>query len=276
LRKQPKFLIVGALKAGTTTLASELIKHPEIGMPIKEIHFFNKKLDKGIDWYERQYGACLEQVVGEATPTYGYHPHIPALIKNHYPHIKIIWILRDPVYRVYSNYWHVRKQFHERRTFADAITSELNCQENNMWRLYCDRSRYADQIYRFQCYFPPGQIHVVLLEELIADFARKFSEVLAFLGVDDIEFLPGEAPEQGNQTRIPRALGIQRVVKSVLPAAVVPAGIRKFWPRQKMDQLDDPTIIGRLSEYFAEPNRQLEQLLDRPITCWKTFVSGRK
>ena len=109
--KSPSFLIVGALKAGTTTLTDELVKHPEIGVPVKELHFFNANYEKGLAWYEQQFGRCSEQIVGEATPTYGYHPHLPKIIKRDYPNVKIIWILRDPVFRSYSNYVHVRKHF---------------------------------------------------------------------------------------------------------------------------------------------------------------------
>lgn len=68
----PNFLIVGVMKAGTTTLAYYLNQHPDVFLPDREIHFFDndKNYARGIQWYEGHFvQACAEQIVGEKTPT---------------------------------------------------------------------------------------------------------------------------------------------------------------------------------------------------------------
>ena len=127
----PNFLILGAQKAGTTSLFDYLGQHPEVyPSPIKETHFFDHggvrqtyagpvripgpKI-KSLEEYEGLFdGVRDEKAVGEATPTYLYLPGVAERIRHHVPEARLIAILRDPVERAYSGYQHAVRNGRER------------------------------------------------------------------------------------------------------------------------------------------------------------------
>lgn len=104
----PNFLIVGAARAGTTSLYYYLKQHPDVFMsPKKEIDFFDvdKNFEKGLDWYERYFeGYTGQKAIGEASPLYMYLEKVPKRIAKVIPDVKLIFILRNPVDRAYSHY----------------------------------------------------------------------------------------------------------------------------------------------------------------------------
>lgn len=101
------FLIVGAMRCGTTFLAHCLGAHPDIYIPrAKEIHYFDVHFEKGPEWYKRKFsGAKKEHAVGEATQSYMYLDYVPPRIASLLPDARLIAILRNPVDRAYSHYW---------------------------------------------------------------------------------------------------------------------------------------------------------------------------
>lgn len=120
--KDLTFLLIGAQKCGTTWLANVIMQHPDVFTPAKELHFFNEadNYKKGISWYRKQFaGYNGEKVIGEFTPNYfwtsseeqeikecGLNRNIPKLVYKHYPNVKLIVNLRDPVKRAISAFYH--------------------------------------------------------------------------------------------------------------------------------------------------------------------------
>lgn len=119
----PTFIIIGAQKCGTTWLSQMLGQHPDVYLtPKKELNFFNKiaNYQKGIDWYRSQFELSENKIaIGESTPNYfwtsrdeyeikesGRTHDVPGLMAKYYPHIKILLILRDPVERAISAFYH--------------------------------------------------------------------------------------------------------------------------------------------------------------------------
>ena len=119
----PSFLILGAQKSGTTWLSTMLHQHPEVCMPDKkELHFFSKlsRFKRGLNWYRRQFQPTSQtRAIGEATPNYfwtvqdqdeqevnGQNMDIPQLVKQSFPELKFVLLLRDPVERAISAYYH--------------------------------------------------------------------------------------------------------------------------------------------------------------------------
>ena len=109
--KLPDFIIIGAAKAGTTSLYALLDRHPDIFMPAhKEPEFFARDdhYAKGIDSYATLFeGATPHQQVGEASTLYSLAPffgHTAGRIKAHLPQVKLIYVMREPVARAYSFY----------------------------------------------------------------------------------------------------------------------------------------------------------------------------
>ena len=122
---RPTFLIVGAMRSGTTTLARQLGSHPEVFMAAeKEVHFFDLHHDEGVDWYAGRFaGGAREREIGEATEY--MHDGCPRRrMGAELPDARLIVILRDPVSRAYSHYWLNRAKGMERLGFAEAIAAE--------------------------------------------------------------------------------------------------------------------------------------------------------
>ena len=114
----PDFLIIGTQRGGTTSLYDYLSEHPCIaGAVKKEIEFFDLNYHRGIGWYRAHFPSVLERlyarrargrklVTGEATPYYLFHPHAPRRMQEAAPESRLIILLRNPVERAYSHYWH--------------------------------------------------------------------------------------------------------------------------------------------------------------------------
>ncbi len=109
LRLMPDFIIIGAMRGGTTSLYSYLTEHPSIGSAyMKEIHFFDVFFNKGLYWYRSQFPSSVQKyyaehvqkrsfITGEASPYYLFHPHAPKRIAKTLPQVKLIVLLRNPV-----------------------------------------------------------------------------------------------------------------------------------------------------------------------------------
>ncbi|MGM0598085.1 MAG: sulfotransferase, partial [Myxococcota bacterium] len=144
----PNFLIVGVMKAGTTTLADYLNAHTSLKISHDEIHFFDRdnNYKKGLKWYSKKlqgFSYYLPQSLkisnpeqiyqGEKTPTYSYKKNCAKRIKETLPRVKIIWIFRDPASRAYSNYLHAKRNGGELLEFREAVNREQERIKNNIF-----------------------------------------------------------------------------------------------------------------------------------------------
>src|SRR5690349_6371993 len=114
----PDFLIIGAQKAGSTSLASYLAAHPCVVPPRwNEAHFFDLNYERGVDWYRSLFPVGVRarlnsrlrgrrHLTGDSTPHYIVHPRMPARARDLLPAARIIILLRDPVDRAHSHYHH--------------------------------------------------------------------------------------------------------------------------------------------------------------------------
>src|SRR5262245_18320944 len=102
----PHFIIIGAQRCGTTSLYNYLIRQlGVIPAAMKEVHFFDLNYQKGNEWYFSQFPELgRDQITGEASPYYIFHPRVPQRIKNLLPSIKLIVLLRNPTNRAFSHY----------------------------------------------------------------------------------------------------------------------------------------------------------------------------
>jgi hypothetical protein len=105
----PSFFVVGAAKSGTTSLHVYLDQHPDIFMSKpKEPFFFEAEYDRGFDFYYRRYfgGWKGQREVGESRHRNLYFPFVPARIHAYNPEARILAVLRNPVERAISHWWH--------------------------------------------------------------------------------------------------------------------------------------------------------------------------
>ncbi|MGF1616390.1 MAG: sulfotransferase [Acidimicrobiia bacterium] len=187
----PTYLIAGAMRCGTTSLNAYLREHPEIsvGQP-KEVHFFDENYERGTDWYLQHFPDSDEsRAVGEATPSYLYFPEVAERIATTLPDVKILLLLRDPVERAHSHYWHNRSVGREKLDFAKAIASEPrrleHSREDRARYSYLDRGRYGSQLENLLRFIPLERVLVQTFNELTSDPTTVYRRTCQFLGVAD-------------------------------------------------------------------------------------------
>ena len=202
----PDFLIIGAQKCGTTSLYQYLIQHPNI-LPAatKEVHFFDLQYARGIDWYLQQFPDRAESnckkpryQTGEASPYYFFHPLVPERVHRHFPQVKLIVLLRNPVDRAISHYYHEVRLGFEKLPLEAACDREAErlAGEEKKWQAdpnYCSlphqhftykaRGNYLEQLQRWYRFFSPDRLLVLHGEAFFADPGPTLARVWDFLGV---------------------------------------------------------------------------------------------
>ena len=203
LRALPDFLIIGAQRAGSSSLFAYVCAHPSVAEPThKEIHFFDNNWFRGLDWYRRYFPLRARmggRITGEASPYYLFHPAAPGRVVETLPDVRLIAVLRDPVERAYSAYQLARRQGHETLEFEEALAREVERLAGEEERILADpryasvahrrfsyrtRGLYAEQLERWYERFPREQLLVVRSEDLFAEPEATLQTVFAFLGLE--------------------------------------------------------------------------------------------
>jgi hypothetical protein len=198
----PDFVIIGAQRAGTTSLHAYLSAHPQVRTPAKkELHYLTDRHERGLDWYLGQFPSAVPagSIVGEATPYALFHPLAPGRLKAIFPNVKLIALLRNPVDRAYSHYLLERAQGFETLDFSAALDAEAERLAGEEFRIIADpahvsrshkhfsylaRGDYAPQLARWFSHFPREQILILRSEDLYVRTASMFARVASFLGID--------------------------------------------------------------------------------------------
>jgi len=276
--KLPNFLILGAQKAGTTTLHSALELHPQVytASP-KELSFFNKEENyrKGIEWYASFFkNWTTEKVAGEGTPSYLWDERVPARIKKHLPQAKFIILLRNPVDRAYSAYWYAYISGSETLPFEKALDVEpLRAQYGDAIRgfsSYLDRGRYVRQLNRYFDLFNRERFLILIFEEYVQNPDEALICVTSFLGIDCTkEFLEMAQKIKKNVSRIPRSKTIHKFVPFLIKKFPLLGRAFRYanlkvgkYPPMNQDTRQ------KLKEIFKEEIKQLEELLGRDFSIW--------
>ncbi len=200
----PDFLVIGGQRCGTTSLYHYLAAHPQVRIATgKELQYFTLHHGRGSRWYRAHFPSTAPgERTFEASPYYLFHPSVPERVAATLPAGRFIALLRDPVQRAYSHYLHSRSYGAEPLAFADALAAESQRLEVALRRgpdhraahaalrnhSYLARGRYAEQLERWFAYVPREQIFVVRSEDLYADPARVYADLLRFLDLDP--FIP--------------------------------------------------------------------------------------
>lgn len=247
-RPLPDFLVLGAQKAGTTALYEYLRRHPQISGPSwKEVSFFDRHWARGESWYRGNFPNVARtrgKHVGEASPSYVFHPLAPQRVQEVVPEARLIVLVRNPVDRALSQYNHEVALGREALPFEEALDAEEERLRGEQERMAADpryfsrewwshtykaRGRYAEQLERWLAVFPREQLLVLPSDDLGSEPARAHAQVLEFLGA---------SPQ--------RLDSYPRVYE------------REYEPMKAETR-------ERLAAEFEEPNRRLYELLGRDL-----------
>ncbi len=232
-RVLPDFIIIGAQRCGTTSLFDYLIKHPNIRPCYqKEVHFFDRNFYRGLNWYRSFFpvkqsklfvkkNETQKYISGEATPYYFFHPLAPERVAKTLANVKLIMLLRNPVDRAYSHYWHSVNNNLEKTSFQDAIKSEPERLEKEMDNFnkypgyrgfkyqnysYLARGIYVTQLNRWHQFFPKEQILVLQSEVFFSEPGKILNRIFQFLDLSDfnntiIQHQAGNYPKMDSAIR---------------------------------------------------------------------------
>lgn len=215
----PDFIIIGALKAGTTSLYYYLRQHPGIFMPeLKELRFFAFDCDNPDhrtkvprvfpvtteDEYKEHFApAAPSQIAGEASPAYLNSPIAAKRIKALIPNARVVACLRNPIDAAYSLY-----QMNYRAGRVRTKPGEWEAEESDQTVQTC---LYYQKLRRYYDVFPREQIKVVIFDDLVRDPSETMRDLYRFLGAGD--FMP-DVSASYNTGGIPRSRGLYRLYKN--------------------------------------------------------------
>jgi hypothetical protein len=293
--RYPDFFIVGAQRSGTTSLYEYLRQHPAVYMSAqKETHFFARdrvQVDKDLqissesNYLKLFANAGRQQIVGEASPSYLWHPDAARRIQAKQPHAKIIAILRNPIARAYSHYQMDLADGMTPVPFYELIVREYREAGEKVYgtgHLYVDLGLYARQLERYWDVFGRESVLVLTLHELHAEPSKVLARLAAFLEISAAPFQAIDAAKIYNQTLLPRSA----LMRTVLPyrwlrqtyRRIVPHDWRKTMRAQAFDVVDAPPPDAESAEFlypiFAPEMQALQALCGIEFPDFAMTVRG--
>ena len=214
MRGLPDFVIIGAMKSGTTSLYDFLIKNPAIASASKkELHYFSLQHNLGKLWYCSNFPSNLSRhyfykktnqrlLSGEASPTYLFYPEVPGRMREILPDAKLIVILRNPVDRAHSHYHHSLRHNRETLSFEKAIKLEeerlagvrerlirdpFSCDNHYHHYSYLRKGIYADQLENWFRHYNQKQFLILTTDDLRKNPQQTLDQISDFLGVSSFQ-----------------------------------------------------------------------------------------
>ena len=284
---RPTFLIIGAMKCGTSSLHYYLRQHPEIQMPVfKELNFFSgppgdfpypagSRRIETLAKYEKLFDPAIK-VRGEASPNYTVYPQragVPERIKDLIPGAKLIYLVRDPVARTVSQYQLHVSSVGERRSLSDALGDLLD-----PYSLYTCPSFYAKQLDQYLRWFSQENILVIDQADLLRSRQSTLREIFTFLSVDD-SFISPQFQEEMNTSKEHRSHSVFDVIierARTSPLIRLPRGLRVFLRRSVENlvsrPLEPPTLTDdlrdRLKNLYADDVQRFRELTGKTFSIW--------
>ncbi|MEZ4886667.1 MAG: sulfotransferase domain-containing protein [Chitinophagales bacterium] len=282
------FIGIGAAKAGTTWVAKMLYAHPQICLSEpKEVHFFNAKrpfirnqnndnYQKGLKWYEKHFTHCLSnQIKGEFSTSYLADKEAAQRMKTHFPNVKIIVCLRNPIDRFYSNYNFRKHRLQYEKRNLDLVVNQKDA--------YVKQGLYYQQLQTYLEHFSMEDIYLIFFEDIKNCPEKILKELYTFLGVDR-DFLPEDVYEKKNASKMARLPNVENWIRGLSFLVVslhlnwlivllkkwgfndwVMKKITKSYTYPPMSQ----DMREKLKPVFEEDINNLENLLKKDLSHWK-------
>jgi hypothetical protein len=297
--KFPNLFVIGAMKSGTTTLHDALGKHPEIFMaPCKEPNYFLGVSLRNHSWFDdhpydsqgRWYFELFDEAkrnpriryAGESSTDYAKYPLFKTCaqrLKAFNPEARFIYILRDPIERTISHYWHDIRTAKTEKSMMDAVTSDRNL---------IDVSDYALQLEQYFAAFPKEQIYVLTLEHFRDNKDDALRGIFEWLGIDAT--IRVRHLERSNETPefpyVPRPgmawlarLSLMRDWRKTtqrMPKILRDVLHRLTYRQMARPKDTPPEIVEYLRRILAAKTTKLTNLVGLEFPEWKTLHSNGK
>ena len=281
----PNFLIIGAHKAGTSSLYHYLREHPEIYMPtLKEARFFaydennpdhQRKVPKTYPITTMQEYEALfhevknEKAIGEASPEYLNNARSAERIRECLPNAKLIASLRNPIDRTYSEFIMRYRSGNENRSISEAVSS------NERW---VRTGFYFEKLKRYMDEYDNSQIEVVLFEDLVADPLKIVQRLFTFLEVDNTykpdiskQYNPGGIPKNKILNFFFNIIKNPSIKRSI--NLLVPESLTSIGRNLRQRNLEKPPPLSsevreQMLAVFRDDILRLQELIQRDLSSW--------
>ncbi|MEH6591228.1 MAG: sulfotransferase [Halioglobus sp.] len=267
--RKPNFYVIGAQKAGTTSLHNYLSCHPEIYLPArKESKYFvmDRRYAKGFSHYlDENYAAVAGQkMIGEVDPDYMYFECAIERMTHHFDlrDLKLVIVLRNPADRAFSHYLMTYRRGLETLSFEDAIScederlsksiGEDKIFHNRMHYSYIDRGFYYKQVSRLLDYIDFENLHFVLSDDLKNKPRESLAQIYNFLDVDK-SFENSKVETHHHRATAPRNVQmikwlnnknspLKNVLKTLFPSEAIRARLREYLLHKNLSDARVPTL----------------------------------
>lgn len=270
------FILIGAQKSGTTSLASQLAAHPQVCFSkVKEPGYFNETdaWEAGLAEYHSLYNPLPGQICGEGSTMYTFLPEWLETAQRLYqynPNLKLIYMMRQPVKRIISHYTHNLVRSIEKNDPQTAVLKDPR---------YINRSRYAVQLRPYIELFGSEKILLLVFEEYIAAQEAILRQVAQFLGISSDAFADTDTTPKHKSIGTPylKSPSVEKWVGSDIfqaVRAIVPASIRqpiryRFFSN-RLDRAPEFTLGLKqlLWQFLADDVASIEHIKGRRIDSW--------
>ena len=290
---KPNFFIIGSMKSATTYLWRLLASHPSIFMcNPKEPSYFVEPTQLQTLWpwgWEQGYWKCEERylelfqlagtatILGEASVHYTYAPlasGVPEKLHQFNPAARLIYVMRDPIERTISHYWHRVRWLGEARSLSSAIKDDPQ---------YRDVSYYAMQLAPYFRLFGQHQMKTLTFEQLVRSPTKSILSIIDWLNLDSSLLPPIPPAENATPDIVEQRIGggvlyglrdNSRILRAVIDHA--PASIRRLAVRMVTRRISRASVdISETVQYLRPLQRrqteELTQLLGRGFPEWTTL-----
>ncbi len=284
----PDALLIGAEKCGTTTLTDLLDQHPGLTLskPLGS-DFFSRNYGRGLDWYRSLFADDGANTCLDVSLSYTSAPltkmarneaqrdlrtiGVPARIHAAKPDARFLYILRDPVTRTYSSYWHAVRYGYKDIGFLNALEATPQ---------FLDTSNYAGQLELYLEWFPISSFRIILFEEMREDPVAEARHCFRFLELDQPDFAP--VFERAKNVSF-KYNAVGRYIRDLMPTgsamnslvnraqAMIPRRLENFAKRLIATDVPpmDADAATFLEDYFRPHNEKLAALTGMDLSAWR-------
>jgi hypothetical protein len=275
----PDFIYAGTSRSGSTWIYNCLLQHPEILMPDRNpVRYFNLNYHRGVEWYNdvlpQKDGE--NKLIGEASPGYMKNPWAPQRISDKIPDAKLIFCLRNPIERAYSEWWQGYTQGWHNMEFDGCIYHHMSF---DMWLL---PGFYHYHLSKFDEHFKSDQIEVLFFDNLKENNSEFASNLYSALSVDD-EYKPSIVGERSNQapTFLPRVKNwgyhnIPDVIRNAIAKPLYYTAERmykKAFSQSRYEEGIEENLREELERIYLDDIKRLSNRVGRDLNHWLEYHS---